>query len=55
MGMGRYQWCIFFLCSGGYFLDLCWAQVFSLVAPQIQKELDIPGTPISFVYLQLLE
>ncbi|GAA5851807.1 hypothetical protein JCM8547_000061 [Rhodosporidiobolus lusitaniae] len=39
--LGRYQWCIFFLCGFGYFLDLCWAQIFGLVAGQIQQELDI--------------
>ncbi|GAA5881567.1 hypothetical protein JCM3774_005351 [Rhodotorula dairenensis] len=46
LGMGRYQWCIFFLCGFGYFLDLCWAQVFGLVAGQIQQELDVPNNKI---------
>ncbi|EKM56231.1 uncharacterized protein PHACADRAFT_196290 [Phanerochaete carnosa HHB-10118-sp] len=40
-GMGRYQWCIFFLCGFGYALDLMWAQAFSLVTPRIQQELDV--------------
>ncbi|KAI0341309.1 MFS general substrate transporter [Trametopsis cervina] len=40
-GMGRYQWCIFFLCGFGYALDLMWAQAFSLVTPRIQQELGI--------------
>lgn len=26
-GMGRYQWCIFFLCGFGYLIDLMYAQV----------------------------
>ena len=26
-GMGRYQWCIFFLCGFGYLIDLLYAQV----------------------------
>lgn len=61
MGMGRYQWCIFFLCgfgeyqqcpiprfctwliATGYFLDLCWAQAFGLVATPIRLELGIAG------------
>ncbi|GAA6042999.1 hypothetical protein JCM8097_003880 [Rhodosporidiobolus ruineniae] len=34
--LGRYQ-----LCGFGYFLDLCWAQIFGLVSGQIQQELDI--------------
>lgn len=43
MGMGRYQWCIFFLCGFGYFLDLCWAQAFGLVGSAIQQELGVSG------------
>lgn len=43
MGMGRYQWMIFFLCGFGYFLDLCWAQAFGLVGSAIQQELGIPS------------
>ncbi|ORX38559.1 major facilitator superfamily domain-containing protein [Kockovaella imperatae] len=41
MGMGRYQWCIFFLCGFGYFLDLCWAQAGGLVGSAIIQELDV--------------
>ncbi|KAK8854803.1 hypothetical protein IAR55_003542 [Kwoniella newhampshirensis] len=47
MGMGRYQWCIFFLCGFGYFLDLCWAQAFGLVASAIQQEMGITDARIS--------
>lgn len=43
MGMGRYQWYLFFLCGFGYFLDLCWAQAFGLVSSAIQQELGIPS------------
>ncbi|KAE8440922.1 hypothetical protein EG329_006319 [Mollisiaceae sp. DMI_Dod_QoI] len=39
MGMGRYQWYIWFLCGLGYFLDLLWAQAFGLIATPLQKEL----------------
>lgn len=41
MGMGRYQWCLYFLCGGGYLLDLMWAQIVALAAPSIQQELGI--------------
>lgn len=37
-GMGRYQWCIWFLCGFGYLLDLLWAQAFGLVLSPIQQE-----------------
>ncbi|KAK3933690.1 major facilitator superfamily domain-containing protein [Diplogelasinospora grovesii] len=37
-GMGKYQWCIFFLCGFGYFLDLLWAQAFGLVVSPMQQE-----------------
>lgn len=43
MGMGRYQWFIFFLCGFGYFLDLCWAQAGGLVGPALQAELGVKG------------
>ncbi|PSR73933.1 hypothetical protein PHLCEN_2v10240 [Hermanssonia centrifuga] len=46
-GMGRYQWCIFFLCGFGYALDLMWAQAFSLVTPRIQQELGVAGVIIT--------
>ncbi|PRP84042.1 hypothetical protein PROFUN_08504 [Planoprotostelium fungivorum] len=41
MGMGRYQWCLYFLCGCGYLLDLMWAQTFGITAPAIQQELGI--------------
>nr|XP_031859983.1 uncharacterized protein CI109_004590 [Kwoniella shandongensis]KAA5527055.1 hypothetical protein CI109_004590 [Kwoniella shandongensis] len=47
MGMGKYQWCIFFLCGFGYFLDLCWAQAFGLVAAAIQQEMGVSDARIS--------
>ncbi|GAA5939243.1 hypothetical protein JCM3775_007166 [Rhodotorula graminis] len=45
-GMGRYQWCIFFLCGFGYFLDLVWAQIGGLIGGQIQQELGIADNRI---------
>jgi hypothetical protein len=40
-GMGRYQWCIWFLCGFGYFLDLAWSQGVGLVASAIYQEMDV--------------
>ncbi|GAA6001454.1 hypothetical protein JCM5350_000050, partial [Sporobolomyces pararoseus] len=48
--LGRYQWCIFFLCSFGYFLDLCWAQAFGLISGQIQQELGIADARIGDIF-----
>ncbi|BGP20800.1 hypothetical protein JCM10213_008938 [Rhodosporidiobolus nylandii] len=39
--LGRYQ-----LCGFGYFLDLCWAQIFGLVSGQLQQELGIADSRI---------
>jgi hypothetical protein len=38
MGMGRYQWCVFFLCGAGFFIDLLWAQAFGLIAVPLENE-----------------
>ncbi|TNY20181.1 major facilitator superfamily domain-containing protein [Rhodotorula diobovata] len=45
-GMGRYQWCIFFLCGFGYYLDLCFAQLGGLIGGQIQQELGVSNSRI---------
>ncbi|KAK4058142.1 hypothetical protein OIO90_000881 [Microbotryomycetes sp. JL221] len=42
LGLGRYQWCIFFLCGFGYFLDLLWAQAFGLILGPLAQELGVP-------------
>lgn len=42
-GLGRYQWCIWFLCGFGYFLDLAWAQGVGLIASAIYQEMDVPS------------
>ncbi|KAK6365731.1 hypothetical protein LTS17_011118 [Exophiala oligosperma] len=42
-GMGRYQWCIWFLCGFGYFLDLAWAQGVGLIASAIYQEMNVPS------------
>ncbi|KAI4725111.1 MFS general substrate transporter [Aureobasidium sp. EXF-10728] len=41
-GMGRYQWCIWFLCGFGYFLDLAWSQGVGLIASAIYQEMNVP-------------
>lgn len=38
MGMGRYQWCVFFLCGAGFFIDLLWAQAFGLISVPLMNE-----------------
>ncbi|KAI4836956.1 MFS general substrate transporter [Aureobasidium sp. EXF-8845] len=40
-GMGRYQWCIWFLCGFGYFLDLAWSQGVGLIASAIYQEMGV--------------
>ncbi|KAG9959781.1 sugar transporter-like protein, partial [Aureobasidium melanogenum] len=40
-GMGRYQWCIWFLCGFGYFLDLAWSQGVGLIASAIYQEMNV--------------
>jgi MFS family permease len=47
MGMGRYQWTIFFLCGFGYLLDLMWAQTFGLITTPLQNELGFSDTHLS--------
>jgi len=41
-GMGRYQWCIWFLTGFGYFLDLAWAQGVGLMSSAIYQEFNVP-------------
>ncbi|EJU01255.1 MFS general substrate transporter [Dacryopinax primogenitus] len=41
LGMGTYQWGIFFLCGYGYFLDLAWAQAFSLILGPMTQEFGV--------------
>lgn len=40
-GMGKYQWCIWFLCGFGYFLDLAWAQGVGLIASAVYQEMGV--------------
>jgi len=41
-GMGRYQWCIWFLCGFGYFLDLAWSQGVGLIASAVWQQFGVP-------------
>ena len=50
MGMGRYQWMIFFLCGFGYMLDLLWAQAFGLVATPLQQELGFSDVQLGNIF-----
>ncbi|KAK5461049.1 hypothetical protein LTS15_003112 [Exophiala xenobiotica] len=43
LGMGKYQWCIWFLCGFGYFLDLAWAQGVGLIASAVYQEMGVPA------------
>lgn len=49
-GMGRYQWCIWFLCGFGYFLDLAWSQGVGLVASAIYQEMGVPDARQGDIY-----
>jgi len=49
-GMGRYQWCIWFLCGFGYFLDLAWAQGVGLGASAIYQEMGVPDNKTGLIY-----
>ncbi|MCJ1268128.1 hypothetical protein MMC22_008014 [Lobaria immixta] len=49
-GMGKYQWCIFFLCGFGYLLDLLYAQAFGLVAPALQQELGFSDPDLGNIF-----
>ncbi|KAI9722246.1 MAG: hypothetical protein M1812_001718 [Candelaria pacifica] len=50
MGMGKYQWYIFFLCGFGYLVDLLWAQVFGLVTAPLQQEIGFPGESYQLLF-----
>ena len=43
-GLGRYQWCIWFLCGFGYFLDLAWSQGVGLISTAIYQEMNVGET-----------
>ncbi len=48
---GWYQWRIFILAGFGYFLDLAWAQVFSLSLAQAKTEFGISEDESTHMYL----
>ncbi|KAI5194249.1 MFS general substrate transporter [Aureobasidium subglaciale] len=49
-GMGKYQWCIWFLCGFGYFLDLAWSQGVGLAATAIYQEMGVPDARTGDIY-----
>lgn len=49
-GMGRYQWCIWFLCGFGYFLDLAWSQGVGLIASAIYQEMGVSDAHTADIY-----
>ena len=38
IGMGRYQWSLFFLCGMGWLADNIWLQGVAIILPQVQVE-----------------
>lgn len=38
IGMGRYQWSLFFLCGMGWLADNIWLQGVAIILPQVQTE-----------------
>ncbi|KAJ9601934.1 hypothetical protein H2200_013493 [Cladophialophora chaetospira] len=49
-GMGRYQYCIWFLCGFGYFLDLAWAQGVGLIASAVYQEMGVPDSKTGTIW-----
>ncbi|KAI9354584.1 major facilitator superfamily domain-containing protein [Zopfochytrium polystomum] len=55
IGMGNYQWKLFYLCGFGWLADNMWLQGISVIIPQIQKQFDVPdawsglGTSSAFI------
>lgn len=46
IGMGRYQWSLFFLCGMGWLADNIWLQGVAIILPQVQTEFlnDVTGS-----------
>ncbi|KAI9890880.1 MAG: hypothetical protein M1814_003519 [Vezdaea aestivalis] len=51
MGMGRYQWMLWFLCGFGYFLDLLWAEALALIASPMQKEMGFSDSDLANLFV----
>ncbi|KAJ3074138.1 hypothetical protein HDU98_011987 [Podochytrium sp. JEL0797] len=58
IGMGTFQWKMFFLCGLGYVADNLWLQVLSTVLPQVQAEFNVPesiaGMGTSCAYIGMI-
>jgi MFS family permease len=53
MGMGRYQWELFFLCGGGWMADNVWLQGVALTLPQLSAEFGVSETEVRYTTLAL--
>ncbi|KAJ3073979.1 hypothetical protein HDU98_000203 [Podochytrium sp. JEL0797] len=58
IGMGTFQWKMFFLCGLGYIADNMWLQILATVLPQVQAEFGVPdaisGMGTSAVYIGMI-
>ncbi|ORY48172.1 MFS general substrate transporter [Rhizoclosmatium globosum] len=58
IGMGTYQWRLFFLCGFGWFADNMWLQGVSVVIPGIRREFGLSesemGVGSTFVFLGMM-
>ena len=46
IGMGRYQWQLFFVIGFGWASDNLWPIVVSLILPPVSYEFDVPRPPL---------
>lgn len=49
IGMGSYQWKLFFLCGVGWMCDCMYTQVISVMVPQVQKEFKLTNPQSSYI------
>ncbi|KAI9339303.1 major facilitator superfamily domain-containing protein [Obelidium mucronatum] len=58
IGMGEYQWKLFYLCGLGWIADNMWLQILATVLPQVQAEFQIPdaisGMGTSCVFIGMI-
>ncbi|KAL3467840.1 major facilitator superfamily domain-containing protein [Aspergillus heterothallicus] len=50
LGLGKYQWCIWFLCGMGFFIDLALVQGVSLMASAVFQEMGVPAGRQGLLY-----
>ncbi|KAJ3075491.1 hypothetical protein HDU98_007989 [Podochytrium sp. JEL0797] len=58
IGMGGYQWKMFYLCGLGWIADNMWLQILASVLPQVQAEFNVPdatsGMGTSCVFIGMI-